>query len=77
MIGCYQSSLRGATPSGEVDVNFLVGTDGRAKLIHVVSNTLGRPDLGDCLVRLVGAWSFPPPPGGDFGLTYPFVYDLR
>jgi hypothetical protein len=76
---CYQAALhkdRGA--AGRLVVRWMVLGDGRVGGARVESSTVQDPVLVGCIVRLVAAWSFPPPPQAKpILIKYPFYFQPR
>jgi hypothetical protein len=70
---CYQESAKAYTPdqplTGEVDIAFRVMPTGEVQGAEAVKNTTGSDKLADCLVAVIGAWSF-----SASGLTEPAVF---
>ncbi len=77
---CYERALshtETASTHGRVELGFRITVDGdhgRAADIHVESDTTGSSTLAPCLAARVAEWTFPRPVGGDYALTYPFLF---
>ena len=71
---CYERQFKQESPGGRVEVSFAIGTDGKARRVRTDLNTTGSEPFARCIEGLVGGWTFPRPVGGEFELTYPFVF---
>ena len=69
-----QRQFKQEAPGGRVEVSFAVGEDGKARRVRTDLNTTGSEPFARCIEGLIGGWSFPRPVGGEFELTYPFVF---
>lgn len=71
---CYERQFKQSSPGGRLEVSFAIGEDGKARRIRSDVNTTGSEPFARCIEGLVGGWTFPKPMGGEFELTYPFVF---
>lgn len=71
---CYERQFKQSSPGGRLEVSFAIGEDGKAKRIRSDVNTTGSEPFARCIEGLVAGWTFPKPMGGEFELTYPFVF---
>ena len=71
---CYERQFKQESPGGRVEITFAIGEDGKARRIRTDLNTTGQEPFGRCIEGLIGSWTFPRPVGGEFELTYPFVF---
>lgn len=71
---CYERQFKQESPGGRVEVSFAIGTDGKARRVRTDLNTTGSEPFARCIEGLVAGWTFPRPVGGEFELTYPFVF---
>ena len=71
---CFKQ-VGGSYVSGEVQLSFEVGTDGRVKTVFVSQSSLGAFAVEDCLVQTTRFLEFPPPEGGPARFIYPFSWN--
>lgn len=71
---CYERAFKQDAPGGRVEISFAIGEDGKARRVRTDLNSTGSEPLGKCIEGLVAGWTFPRPVGGEFELTYPFVF---
>jgi Ca-activated chloride channel homolog len=71
---CYNQGLK-ANPdaSGTIEVRFAINAQGHAVKRRVLSDTVGLPGVGDCILGQLGRWQFPRPVGGEVEFVYPFI----
>ena len=77
---CYEDAAKAYTPDqplvGEVDIAFRVMPTGEVQNAAAVKNTTGSDKLSDCLVAVIGGWSFPPSQLGEPAVfVRPFRFD--
>lgn len=65
--------------AGRVEVNFVIGPDGKVKKAEIVSSELGTSKSAKAvhagILKSVKTWTFPAPKGGgNVEVTYPFVF---
>ncbi len=72
---CYErASKKGAFGGGVVEVQFVVGTNGKVTRAQVIRNSTGSKDMGTCIAGAFKRWRFPRPVGGEMEFIYPFVF---
>lgn len=75
---CYESAAKASNPSdpleGKIRVQFAIHPDGVARSIGVVSNNTGSTVLSNCIVGLVGSWTFPSSGGDALEFVWPFDF---
>ncbi len=77
---CYESALKQTNPKdkekleGRIDLYFSVQPDGSAQGIRVRNNNTGSPVLANCLVGLVGSWTFPSSGSEALDFVWPFEF---
>ena len=72
---CYQKGLnKNFKLEGKVVVRFTISTTGRVTKATVVSETLGDPNVVECVVGKVRSLVFPKPAGGSVEYVFPFVF---
>lgn len=73
---CYEAALqtrRGL--QGKIRMAFIVGPNGQVISAKASENTMGVPDVANCIARRMRTWSFPRPRGGGIvKVTYPFLF---
>lgn len=73
---CYDKALqthRGL--EGKVRISFMVKPDGSVLLPKVQENTMGTPEVANCIARRMKTWHFPKPRGGGIvTVRYPFLF---
>lgn len=75
---CYRQTLRlFKNVKGFVDIEFVVGADGRVTNARASRNTTRSRTLGSCISGVFLATVFPSPPGGAVTLRYPFHFTPR
>lgn len=76
MRSCWKKELRRSKSlSGRLRLGFTVGTNGRVTRARVVSSTLRRPTLHQCVLSVIRGISFSKPTSGKpVSLTYPFNF---
>lgn len=76
---CYEKKLR-TNPSlgGKLVITFEIAEQGRVSSAKTKSNTLGDPEVGQCVADRIQAQRFPEPPAGTIAVVdYPFVFDSQ
>jgi len=72
---CYEKALRqNPTLEGKISVRFTIGTSGRVTKASVESNTIGNPEVADCVISKVKSFAFSKPEGGEVEYIFPFVF---
>jgi hypothetical protein len=75
---CYRQTLRlFKNVRGFVDIEFVVGPDGRVTNARASRNTTRSRTLGSCISGVFLSAVFPRPPGGAVTLRYPFHFAPR
>ena len=72
---CYERALA-SNPSlaGIVSPSWRVEANGRVAGARIAEDTLGDPNVADCILREVGRMRFDAPSGGSVAITYPFTF---
>ncbi len=74
---CYERELK-TNPdlAGKVSVSWVISGEGKAGDVQVVENTMGNPEVGTCVVKVIGRIPFPAPPdGSEVEIPgYPFLF---
>ncbi len=72
---CYQSQLNGNPDlAGRVTITFIIDAQGRVITSTVSSNTVGSPEVGQCVSQVIRRISFPAPGSGVVRVNYPFTF---
>jgi outer membrane biosynthesis protein TonB len=73
--GCYERELkRNPALKGKVVVRFNITPAGRAGDIRIEENTLGSPEVSNCITGLMRSWVFPFKPPDEVPVQYPFLF---
>ena len=74
---CYEKLLqRSPNASGKINVQFIVGTNGRVSSARVKNSTIRDGAMTGCVTSVVRRWSFPRPRGGSsVTVNYPFSFN--
>ncbi len=71
---CYQVELdKNENREGRVQVNFIIGRDGKVTQSKLEQSTLGSSSVEKCIVNAVRSWQFPMPKSNPVVVTYPFI----
>jgi hypothetical protein len=62
---CYLDYLakKPKDTEGKVDVDWYVKTNGSVEKAEIVTTTFEDKTVGECVVKILSSWNFPPPPG--------------
>ncbi len=60
--------------SGEVVIHWTITTDGKVPDQCITRDTVGDPEIADCVNKLVTDSKFPAPPGAAVSVEFPFVF---
>ena len=62
---CYLEYLKKKPKNteGKVDVDWYVTTNGKVEKAEVVTSSFDDKAIGECAVKILSNWEFPPPPG--------------
>lgn len=72
---CYERELKkNPNIGGKLVVQFTIGTAGRVTSASVVSDSVGSPAVGQCVVSRIQSWRFPKPDGGSVTVSKAFVF---
>lgn len=72
---CYEGALkRNRALSGKLVIRFEIDDSGRTQNIDFEEDSLGSPDVKECIVRRAKYWRFPKPDGGSVFVAYPIVF---
>lgn len=72
---CYERELRkNPNLSGKIVVRFTIGEDGKVSDVRIESDTMGNPDVADCILSRIRRWIFPKPDEGTVTVSVPFVF---
>jgi periplasmic protein TonB len=71
----YDRELK-ARPSlhGKVTVEFVVTAPGQVQGVRLVNSGLGHPSLESAILGRIRGWKFPPKPGDETRVTFPFDF---
>jgi Ca-activated chloride channel family protein len=71
---CYEDGLRkNPSLSGRVTTRFLIRRDGIVGAVQTTESTLGDRGVEDCVARVFGSLSFPPPEHSTVTVVYPIM----
>lgn len=73
---CYEAALQSRRGlEGTIRMTFIVGSNGSVISAKASANTMGVPDVANCIARRMRTWTFPRPRGGGIvKVTYPFLF---
>jgi TonB family protein len=72
---CYERELRkNPNLQGKIVVRFTIGEDGKVSDVRIESDTMGNPDVADCILSRIRRWIFPKPDEGSVTVSVPFVF---
>ena len=73
---CYERALgRWETLAGRITIQFTIANPGTVCAAQVGTSSIPDVELGNCIVRAVAGWRFPPVTGeGQILVTYPFIF---
>jgi hypothetical protein len=72
---CYEGALkRNRTLAGKLVIKFEIEESGRTQNIEFEEDSLGSPDVKECIMRRAKYWRFPKPDGGSVFVAYPIVF---
>lgn len=72
---CFQGRrLVNPALSGEVVIHWTITTDGKVPDQCITRDTVGDPEIADCVNKLVTDSRFPAPPGAAVSVEFPFVF---
>ncbi len=73
--GCYESALRyNSELAGTVELMVEVDGTGKLLLSKIEKNTLSDPAVGNCIMRRINQWKFPPSVSGNVAVIVPFHF---
>jgi TonB family protein len=61
-------------PTGEIRVQFTIGSAGQVTATRIASSTLNKPQVENCVLRRFARMQFPKPQGGDVTIVFPIVF---
>lgn len=72
---CYNKEL-GKNPElkGKVEVEFIIGSDGKVKKYKISSSTMKNDAVESCILKKIRRFRFPKPEKGEVSVVYPFVF---
>lgn len=72
---CYDQALV-KTPSlaGRLVAHWTIDVSGAVTTLGWDADTIGNPEMADCIQATIARWRFPPPSGGSVEVTFPFVF---
>jgi hypothetical protein len=71
---CYLDAVRrNPSAGGRLVLQLTISTNGRAS-VEVVSDEVGDPSVGKCVMSRIRSWRFPSPEGKSVQLKLPFVF---
>lgn len=72
---CYESALkRNRQLSGKLVIRFEIEESGKTQNVDFEDDTLGSPEVKECIARRAKYWRFPKPDGGSVFVAYPIVF---
>ncbi len=72
---CYEKQIRvDASLRGKLTLKFTIGAAGRVTAIRATNDTLGKPEVGRCIMAKVKGWRFPRPKGKSATFAYPMIF---
>lgn len=72
---CYERELKkNPNIGGKLLVQFTIGTAGRVTSASVVSDSVGAPAVGQCVISRIQSWRFPKPDGGSVTVSKAFIF---
>ena len=72
---CYERALkRNPSLSGKVVVFWTITEAGTVSGLDIEQDTLGDPEVSNCIKALVKGWRFPRPSGGSVDVSFPFLF---
>ncbi len=72
---CYERELRkNPNLSGKIVVRFTIGEDGKVSDVRIESDSMGNPEVADCILSRIRRWIFPKPDEGSVTVSVPFVF---
>ena len=72
---CYERALkRNPALSGKIVVRWTITPEGTVTGLDVENDTLGDPEVGQCIKKSIAGWRFPRPSGGSVEVSFPFVF---
>lgn len=72
---CYERALkRNPALSGKIVVFWTITPEGTVSGITVESDTMGDPEVAQCIKQNISGWRFPRPSGGSVEVSFPFVF---
>jgi hypothetical protein len=72
---CYERALkRNPALSGKIVVRWTITPEGTVTGLDVENDTLGDPEVGQCIKKNISGWRFPRPSGGSVEVSFPFVF---
>lgn len=74
--GCYNRALRNSAASGKLTVSVSVGSNGTVCNANVVNDTVGSPEIAQCVAQRFRGRTFPPPERGCVVLNVPINFKL-
>lgn len=76
---CYESAIkRKPGIAGKEVVKFTISREGPVSAAEITEDTVGDPEMHDCIIAAVKTWNFPAPVGGGIVIvTYPFTFAAK
>ncbi|MDX2023859.1 MAG: AgmX/PglI C-terminal domain-containing protein [Deltaproteobacteria bacterium] len=72
---CYERALkRNPALSGKIVVVWTITPEGTVTGIDVENDSLGDPEVAQCIKKNISGWRFPRPAGGSVEVSFPFVF---
>lgn len=72
---CYESALkRNRSLNGKIVIRFEIEESGRTTNVEFEDDSLGSPEVKECISRRAKYWRFPKPDGGSVFVAYPIVF---
>jgi len=72
---CYERALkRNPNLSGKIALHWTITPSGTVQGVETENDSLGDPEVANCIKQLVMRWRFPAPSGGSVEVSIPFVF---
>ncbi len=75
--GCYRRALRQTSASGSMTVSVQVGSSGNVCGASIVNDSVGSPEISNCVVNRFRGSNFPPPESGCVVVNVPINFKLQ
>jgi TonB family protein len=75
--GCYRRALRQSAAAGSMTVSVQVGSTGNVCGASIVNDTVGSPEISNCVLNRFRGTNFPPPEQGCVIVNVPINFKLQ